>query len=70
MSRIRLEEIEMFGVKRAERAEEKLRAAQAEVAAATEALAVSRRNLSAWDAANPDPQLSLIDAINSKGDQA
>lgn len=68
--RRRLVDLVEMGAKRVERAGWKLRRANVEADAAAIAAEAARRDLAAWDLANPDPQLSLIDAINSKGDQA
>lgn len=58
--RLRLEILAGMAAKRLSRANEKMCAARAELAAASAAHAAATDRLDAWDAANPDPQLPLI----------
>ncbi len=66
-ARQRLADLVEMSLKRCERAAWKLGRAQLEADASAEALTAARQGLDAWDAANPDPQLSLIEAIHSNG---
>jgi len=66
-ARERLADLVEMSLKRCQRAAWKLSRAQLEADASAEALTAARQGLDAWEAANPDPQLSLIEAIHSKG---
>ncbi|MAM41715.1 MAG: hypothetical protein CL949_25140 [Erythrobacter sp.] len=60
-----IEEIIGLCRRRAFRAEEKLRAAQAELRAAYSSLSAAEQRLARWIEANPDPQRSIFEELSN-----
>lgn len=65
----RLEALVLHAQKRVARAGERRDRANLEVTDAFDGLETAKANLAAWLAANPDPQLSMIEGITPKGDE-